>query len=73
MTENFKSYHYLKFVTTLFNELNISTYKRIGRGDAVNEIDIESVKCAMTIFKDQNILPTTRNIGKEVGHSHTTV
>ena len=35
--------------------------------------DTESVKCAMNIFKDQNILPTTRNIGKEVGSSHTTV
>ena len=29
--------------------------------------------CAMNIFKDQNILPTTRNIGEEVGRSHTTV
>ena len=39
----------------------------------MNDIDTESVKCAMNIFKDQNILPTTRNIGKEVGRSHTTV
>ena len=27
----------------------------------------------MNFFKDQNILPTTRNIDKEVGRSHITV
>ena len=60
-----------RIIKKIENEFNIGTYERIGRGDAVNDIDTDSVKCAMNIFKDQNILPTTRNIGKEV--SRTTV
>ena len=54
-----------RIIKKIKNEVNIGTY---GRGYAVNDIDTKSVKCAMNIFKDQNILPTTRNIGKEVSH-----
>ena len=62
-----------RIIKTFENEFNIGTDERIGRGDAVNDIDTESVKCTMNIFKDQNILPTTINIGKKVGRSHTAV
>ena len=44
-----------------------------GRGDVVNNDDVEAVELAIQALNDEGILPTTRNVGKIVSRSHSTV
>ena len=44
-----------------------------GRGDVVNNDDVEAVELAIPALNDEGILPTTRNVGKIVSRSHSTV